>query len=96
MGLVGGGLGHRTGGLVLILGHHLRLDSLRGHPENARALVVSTLAGFPAARRPGDTDDAWVIDPLFHKFGAPQSRDPALVMALEQMMKRAGVDIPPE
>jgi len=38
----------------------------------------------------------WVIDPLFHKFEPLQSRDPALVMALEQMMKRAGVDIPPE
>jgi STE24 endopeptidase len=38
----------------------------------------------------------WVIDPLFHKFEPLQKRDPALVMALEQMVHRAGLDIPPE
>jgi len=38
----------------------------------------------------------WVIDPLFHKFEPLQKRDPALVAALEQMVQRAGVDIPPE
>ena len=38
----------------------------------------------------------WVIDPLFHKFEPLQKKDPALVTALEQMEKRAGVDIPPE
>jgi len=38
----------------------------------------------------------WVIDPLFHKFEPLQKRDPALVMALEKMVQRAGVDIPPE
>ncbi|MBI3474900.1 MAG: M48 family metallopeptidase [Acidobacteria bacterium] len=38
----------------------------------------------------------WVIDPLFHKFEPLQKRDPALVSALEQMVQRAGVDIPPE
>src|SRR5262249_24556079 len=38
----------------------------------------------------------WVIDPLFHKFEPLQKRDPALVAALEQMVQRAGVNIPPE
>jgi Zn-dependent protease with chaperone function len=37
-----------------------------------------------------------VIDPLFHKFEPLQKKDPALVMALEQVELRAGVDIPPE
>jgi Zn-dependent protease with chaperone function len=38
----------------------------------------------------------WVIDPLFHKFEPLQKRDPALVMALERTVRRAGVEIPPE
>ena len=38
----------------------------------------------------------WVIDPLFHKFEPLQKKDPALVMALEKMVRRAGVEIPPE
>ena len=38
----------------------------------------------------------WVIDPLFHKFEPLQKRNPALVIALEKMVQRAGVDIPPE
>ena len=38
----------------------------------------------------------WVIDPLFHKFEPLQQKDPALTVALEQMVQRAGVDIPPE
>ena len=38
----------------------------------------------------------WVIDPLFNKFEPLQTRDPALVTALEKMVQRAGLDIPPE
>lgn len=38
----------------------------------------------------------WVIDPLFHKFEPLQQKDPALTAALEQMLQRAGVDIPPQ
>jgi len=38
----------------------------------------------------------WVIDPLFHKFEPLQQKDPALTVALEQMVQRAGVNIPPE
>ena len=38
----------------------------------------------------------WVIDPLFHKFEPLQQKDPALTAALEQMVQRAGVDIPPQ
>jgi Zn-dependent protease with chaperone function len=38
----------------------------------------------------------WVIDPLFHKFEPLQQKDPALTVALEQMEKHAGEDIPPE
>jgi len=38
----------------------------------------------------------WVIDPLFHRFEPLQQKDPALVTALEQMVKRAGENIPPE
>jgi len=37
-----------------------------------------------------------VIDPMFHKFEPLQQKDPALVASLEQMMRRAGVNIPPE
>jgi STE24 endopeptidase len=37
-----------------------------------------------------------VIDPLFHKFEPLQQKDPALVASLEQMLRRAGVNIPPE
>jgi STE24 endopeptidase len=37
-----------------------------------------------------------VIDPLFHKFEPLQQKDPALTASLEQMVKRAGQDIPPE
>jgi Zn-dependent protease with chaperone function len=38
----------------------------------------------------------WVIDPLFHKFGPLQQKDPALTASLEQMVQRAGEDIPPQ
>jgi STE24 endopeptidase len=38
----------------------------------------------------------WVIDPLFHKFEPLQQKDPALVAALEPMVRRAGENIPPE
>jgi len=37
----------------------------------------------------------WVIDPLFHKFEPLQQKDPALTAALEQMVQRAALDIPP-
>jgi len=40
----------------LISGERLRVDSLCGNPQEYAALVVLLLAGFPAARRPGDTD----------------------------------------
>jgi Zn-dependent protease with chaperone function len=38
----------------------------------------------------------WVIDPLFHKFQPLQQKDPALTASLEQMVQRAGENIPPE
>jgi Zn-dependent protease with chaperone function len=38
----------------------------------------------------------WVIDPLFHKFEPLQQKDPALTAGLEQMVQRAGENIPPE
>ena len=38
----------------------------------------------------------WVIDPLFHKFGPLQQKDPALTASLEQMVQRAGENIPPQ
>jgi STE24 endopeptidase len=37
-----------------------------------------------------------VIDPMFHKFEPLQKKDPALTASLEQMVKRAGQNIPPE
>jgi STE24 endopeptidase len=38
----------------------------------------------------------WVIDPLFHKFEPLQQKDPTLTAALEQLVQRAGENIPPE
>ena len=38
----------------------------------------------------------WVIDPLFHKFEPLQQKDPALTASLEQMVQRAGENIPPQ
>jgi STE24 endopeptidase len=38
----------------------------------------------------------WVIDPLFHKFEPLRRKDPALTTSLEQMVQRAGENIPPE
>jgi len=38
----------------------------------------------------------WVVDPLFNKFEPLQLRDPPLTTALEQMVLRAGENIPPE
>ncbi|MBV8051469.1 MAG: M48 family metallopeptidase [Acidobacteriaceae bacterium] len=38
----------------------------------------------------------WVIDPVFHKFEPLQQKDPALTANLEQMVQRAGENIPPE
>jgi Zn-dependent protease with chaperone function len=38
----------------------------------------------------------WIIDPLFHKFAPLQQKDPALTASLEQMVRRAGEDIPPQ
>jgi len=37
-----------------------------------------------------------VIDPLFHKFEPLLPKNPALTASLEQMVQRAGQDIPPE
>jgi Zn-dependent protease with chaperone function len=37
-----------------------------------------------------------VIDPLFHKFEPLQQKDPALTASLEQMVSRAGGNVPPE
>ena len=37
-----------------------------------------------------------VIAPLFNKFEPLQTKDPALVVALEKVVQRAGMDIPPE
>ncbi len=37
-----------------------------------------------------------VVDPMFHKFESLQQKDPALTASLEQMVQRAGQDIPPE
>jgi len=37
-----------------------------------------------------------IIDPMFHKFEPLQQKDPALTASLEQMVQRAGQDIPPE
>jgi STE24 endopeptidase len=37
-----------------------------------------------------------VIDPMFHTFVPMQQKDPALTAALEQMIHRAGQDIPPD
>lgn len=36
-----------------------------------------------------------VIDPLFHKFAPLEEKDPALTASLEQMVERAGENIPP-
>jgi STE24 endopeptidase len=36
-----------------------------------------------------------VVDPMFHKFESLQQKDPALTASLEQMVQRAGQDIPP-
>lgn len=38
----------------------------------------------------------WVIDPLFHKFEPLQQKDATLTAALEQLVQRAGENIPPE
>jgi Zn-dependent protease with chaperone function len=38
----------------------------------------------------------WIIDPLFHKFQPLQQKDPALTANLEQMVQRAGENIPPQ
>jgi STE24 endopeptidase len=37
-----------------------------------------------------------IVDPLFHKFESLQQKDPALTASLEQMVQRAGQDIPPD
>ena len=37
-----------------------------------------------------------LIDPLFHKFEPLATKDPALTAALEQMVQRAGQNIPPD
>lgn len=37
-----------------------------------------------------------VIAPLFNKFEPLEAKDPALVVALEEVVQRAGMDIPPE
>ncbi|HTZ97978.1 MAG TPA: M48 family metallopeptidase [Terriglobales bacterium] len=38
----------------------------------------------------------WVFDPLFHKFEPLQQKDPALTAALQNLVQRAGEDIPPD
>jgi STE24 endopeptidase len=38
----------------------------------------------------------WVIDPLFYKFEALQPKQPELVAALENVVQRAGMNIPPD
>ena len=38
----------------------------------------------------------WVIEPLFYKFKPLEEKDPALTASLEQMVERAGENIPPQ
>jgi STE24 endopeptidase len=38
----------------------------------------------------------WVIDPLFYKFEALQPKQPELVATLENVVQRAGMNIPPD
>jgi Zn-dependent protease with chaperone function len=38
----------------------------------------------------------WVISPLFNKFEPLQRKEPGLIVPLEQLVQRAGEDIPPE
>lgn len=38
----------------------------------------------------------WVFDPLFHKFEPLQQKDPALTAALQNLVQRAGENIPPD
>jgi STE24 endopeptidase len=38
----------------------------------------------------------WLIDPMFHKFEPLQQKDPGLTASLEQMVQRAGENIPPQ
>jgi Zn-dependent protease with chaperone function len=38
----------------------------------------------------------WIIAPLFHKFEPLQQKNPALTASLEQMVQRAGENIPPQ
>jgi STE24 endopeptidase len=40
--------------------------------------------------------EPWVIAPLFNEFEPLQQKDPALTVALEQMIQRTGENIPPE
>ncbi len=40
--------------------------------------------------------EPWVIDPMFHKFDPLRQKNPALTASLEQMVQRAGENIPPE
>ncbi len=40
--------------------------------------------------------EPWVIDPMFHRFEPLQQKDPVLTASLEQMVQRAGENIPPE
>jgi STE24 endopeptidase len=37
-----------------------------------------------------------IVDPMFHKFVPLAQKDPALTVSLEQMVQRAGKNIPPE
>ena len=37
-----------------------------------------------------------IIDPMFHKFTPLAQKDPGLVVSLEQLVQRAGANIPPE
>ena len=38
----------------------------------------------------------WIIAPPFHKFEPLQQKNPALTASLEQMVQRAGENIPPQ
>jgi Zn-dependent protease with chaperone function len=38
----------------------------------------------------------WVIEPLFYKFKPLEQKNPGLTASLEQMVERAGEDIPPQ
>ena len=82
--------------IAVIIGIIVILDTLRGDSQKPAALVVLVLDCVAAAHRVGNVHATAGDRSAVPQVRAAAEKDPALTAALEQMVQRAGENIPPQ